>query len=575
MDRPHLATTDVNWGYGERHVKEILESDVVIVGAGSAGCVLASRLSENPSLRVLVLEAGRRDRFGVTRLPSALMRVAGNSRYDWLYTSEPDPTRNGRTEAWPRGKTLGGSSAINGAIFVRGAPSDYDGWAAMGCAGWAWRDVLPLFRRLETADVPDNADRGGLGPQRVSSVRWVHPLTPKFIAAAVAAGIPFTEDLNGPRREGVGYNQGSTIRGRRLGAYEAFVEPHLRSRPNLTVLDDVLVQHVRFDGCRAVGVRVRRGGRQLEISARGGVVLAAGAINSPQILMLSGVGSAEELRRHGIAPLADSREVGQNLMEHPGLHVQVEVDQRTGNRESEFWRAAWNVGRWLICRDGPVSSPTAQALAFLRSDTEAPACDLQFHLLPYGATLQDGGHRVTPRRNLLTIQVNINHPRSRGWVELRSADPAAAVMIHPRLLEEQVDVECLLRGLHWLRLVAATPPFGPHVRALLDAPPASAGREADIAYLRAATIPFLHPVGTCRMGSDAGSVTTPELRVRGADGLWVADASIFPCHTAGNINATALMIGEKAAELVGAALSVRGTVTPKRAPASVDREGST
>lgn len=550
-------------------MEESVEADVVVVGAGSAGCVLASRLSQFPWLRVVLIEAGRRDRLGATRLPSALRRVAGNPRFDWLYTSEPDPSRGGRTEAWPRGRTLGGSSAINGATFIRGAPSDFDAWEAMGCTGWGWRHVLPLFRRLETSDAPDRVHRGDRGPQRVSGLRWVHPLTPEFIQAAMATGIPFVGDLNGPRRDGVGYNQGTAVGGRRQNAYDAFLAPHLRRRRNLLVLDDALAERILFEGRRAVGVRIRRGDGSggyapLEIRARGGVVLAAGAINSPQLLMLSGIGPAAHLRQLGIAPLLDSPEVGRNLMEHPGLHVQVEVDVPTGNQMALPWRAPLHVLRWLALRDGPVSTPTTQALAFFRSVPGAPECDLQFQLLPYGATLRDGRHREVARRRLLTILVNASHPRSRGWLELRWADPAVPIAIHPRLLEDPADLEVLLHGLDRLRLIATTPPFGPHVRAVLEAPPPDAGREADIAYLRAATRPFLHPAGTCRMGADAASVVDPGLRVRGTEDLWVADASIFPRHVAGNINATALMIGEKAADLIIAALTA---AVPRRTTA--------
>jgi choline dehydrogenase len=232
------------------------------------------------------LEAGRRDRLGITRLPAALLRTIGNRRYDWAYTSEPDPTRNGQAELWPRGRTLGGSSAINGMIYVRGAPADYDAWEALGCTGWGWRDVLPLFRRLETADAPDATHRGGCGPQRVSALRWRHPLAADFIASGIAAGIPPTNDLNGPRHEGIGWNQGSTIEGRRHSAFDAFLAPILE-RPNLTVLDDVLVVRLTFAGRRATGLEARRGGAPLRVVARRGVVLAAGAINSPQLLMMS------------------------------------------------------------------------------------------------------------------------------------------------------------------------------------------------------------------------------------------------------------------------------------------------
>ncbi|HEY0422387.1 MAG TPA: GMC family oxidoreductase N-terminal domain-containing protein [Rhodopila sp.] len=532
---------------------ETHETDIVVVGGGSAGCVLAARLSENLGLRVLVVEAGRRDRLGVTRLPAALLWTIGNPRYDWAYTSEPDPTRDGQTEFWPRGKTLGGSSAINGMIYIRGAAADYNAWEAMGCSGWGWRDVLPLFRGLETADVPDDTHRGADGPQRVSALRWRHKLAADFIASGVAAGIPPNDDLNGAVHEGIGWNQGSTIQGRRHSAYDAFLTPNLRRR-NLSVLDDLLVERLTFTGRRATGLHARRSdGTPLHVTARAGVVLAAGAINSPQLLMLSGIGDAAALRRKGIVPVVDVPEVGQNLMEHPGLYVQAEMTEPTANRETRPLRAAWHFARWLARHDGPMSVPTAQALAFFRSTPDMAEPDLQFHLFPYGSTLKNG-KRVIPNRNLATILVNLNFPKSRGWLELRTADPATPVAIHPRLLEHPDDIETLLHGLAWVRRMAATPPFGPKLRALIGVPRQDAGPAADLAFLRTAARPFYHPAGTCRMGADDRSVVAPDLAVRGVDRLWVADISIFPRHIAGNTNATALMIGEKAASLIAGAL---------------------
>lgn len=525
-----------------------MEFDYIIVGSGSAGSPLAARLVERGAT-VLLLEAGKRERLHLTRIPAALMHTIGNDRYDWNYMTEPDPSRNGLKEPWPRGRVPGGSSAINGMIFIRGAANDYDAWEELGNRGWGWNSVLPYFRKMETADQDkDNAYRGGMGPLRVSALRWRHPISAKFIDSFVNAGVPLNPDLNGRSHEGVAWNQGSTSNGVRHSTFDAYIVPRLKDA-KLTFMDDASVERITMAGSHAKGVVIRRGGETLQASARRGVVLCAGSLNSPQLLMLSGIGDPAALAKHGIETRVASPEVGQNLMEHPGLYVLAELDTDTGNAYASASGKLRAVAQWVLTRKGVLSVPTAQVLAFLRSTPDQEAPDLQFHLFPFGYFRENGRLKV-PVRNLVTLLANVNYPKSRGHLALKSGDPRDPVAIYPRLLDHADDLETVLRGLAWIRRLASMPPFGSHVRKLLDVPPKEAGRAVDEAYVRNAAVPFLHPVGTCRMGIDARSVLTPDLRVRGTEGLWVADASIFPRHIAGNTNATSIMIGERAADLI-------------------------
>ncbi|MGZ9724118.1 GMC family oxidoreductase [Rhizobium miluonense] len=527
-----------------------MEFDYIIVGSGSSGSPLAARLVEKKA-SVLLIEAGKRERLNLTHLPAMLIHTIGKKRYDWNYETQPDPTRDDLVETWPRGRIPGGSSAINGMIFIRGAAADYDAWEAMGNTGWGWDSVLPYFRKMETADNDkDNSFRGGMGPQRVSALRWKHPVSKQFIDSFVAAGISFNPDLNGACHDGVSWNQGSTRDGKRHSAWEAFVKPKLGD-PNLQFMDGTVVERILFNGTKATGVAAIRDGKKVTLMARRGVILSAGAINSPQVLMLSGIGEPGQLKRHGITPLVNSPQVGQNLMEHPGLYVLAELDVETANSMAKPINGIKSFAQWLTTRSGFMSVPTAQVLAFLKSIPEQPESDLQFHLFPFGWKREKGKLKV-PDQNLVTILVNLNHPKSLGHLELASADPFAPIKIYPRLLDHPDDLAGVLRGLDWVRKISSTPPFGNRVIKFLDAPPTGAGREADEAYVRKATVPFYHPVGTCRMGADDRSVISPDLRVRGAENLWVADASIFPRHIAGNTNATSIMIGERAADLIQA-----------------------
>ncbi len=409
--------------------------------------------------------------------------------------------------------------------------------------------MLPYFRRMETADNDkDNGVRGGMGPQRVSALRWKHPVSDLFMKSFLAAGGTYNEDMNGTSHEGVAWNQGSTRDGVRASSFDSFVLPKL-SDPNLKFIDDTLVEKVVIKDGRATGIQAVQSGKPVSFAARRGVILSAGSINSPQLLMLSGIGDPEQLKRHGITPLVDSPEVGKNLLEHPGLYALAEMKIPTANRMARPLRGALAFGEWLFRRGGVMSVPTAQIIAFIRSTPDLEYTDLQFHLFPFGLAQTKTRFEV-PKADLVTILMNINHSKSVGHLELRSRNPRDKVAIFPRMLDHPDDVDKLLKGIGWIRKITAQPPFADKLLRFLDLPAEGASREEEIAYLRRTTVPFFHPVGTCRMGPDPTAVVRPDLRVRGLEGLWVADASIMPRHISGNTNATAIMIGDKAADLI-------------------------
>ncbi|MGO4560276.1 GMC family oxidoreductase [Mesorhizobium sp. 2RAF21] len=526
-----------------------MEFDYIVVGSGSAGSPLAARLLEKGAT-VLLLEAGKRERLHFTRVPAFCMYTIGNDRYDWNYKTEADSSRNGVREVWPRGRVPGGSSAINGMVFIRGLAKDYDTWSELGCTGWDWNSVLPYFRKMETAEIGgDNSVRGGMGPLHVTLPRWKHPISERFIETFVNVGVPRNSDLSGSSHEGVSWCQGSVKNGIRHSSFDAFIVPKLKNS-RLSFVDDALVERIVFSGCRATGVQYRRGGSVVEAKARRGVVISAGSLNSPHLLMLSGIGDPAELAKHGIENVVASPEVGRNLMEHPGLHITAEVNIDTGNIYASPFGMIKTFAQWAIARRGALGVPSASVLAFLKSTADQPVPDIQFHLFPYGYTKSEDGKHTVPVRKLVTVLANLNYPKSRGHLALKSADPRDHIAIYPQLLDHADDFDGVMRCLEWIRRVASVPPFGEHITKLVDVPAPSAGRSADEEFVRGATVPFLHPVGTCRMGSDDKSVLLPDLRVRGADNLWVADASIFPRHIAGNTNATAIMIGERAADLI-------------------------
>ena len=527
---------------------QLIEADYVVVGAGSAGCVVAGRLAERGDVSVLLLEAGRKERIPLSRMPAAVVKTLGDPFYDWNFKTEPDPSRLDRQEVWPRGKGPGGSSMLNGMVFVRGAASDFDAWEALGATGWGWADVLPAFRRLEASRIQDNEMRGQLGPLPVAGLAQVHPLTPAFLKACAKVGIEANADLNGRSQTGAGLVQANIDNGLRVSAFDAFVK--LLLGPRLRLLDDALVERILFQGRRATGVLVRRGGETVQVQARLGVVLSAGTINSPQLLMLSGVGPGADLQRCGVDPLLVRPEVGRNLMEHAAVYARFEVDQPTGNSQARPMQAAVHLARWALLRTGPVANPTVQALAFFRSSPHQDSPDLQCQLLPFAAGARNGRSWLEPRP-LMSMSINVSHPRSRGELRLRSADPASPMAIHPRLLEDDEDLAKLTAGVRWMGRLLAQPALADHIVGRPDLPSHDADESALVDHVRRTATPVFHPVGTCRMGRDREAVVTPDLQVQGLERLWVADASVFPRHISGNTNATALMIGEKAAELIG------------------------
>ncbi|MBO9694730.1 MAG: GMC family oxidoreductase N-terminal domain-containing protein [Sphingopyxis sp.] len=522
--------------------------DFVVVGAGASGCAVAGRLAAIPGARVAVLEAGRAGRLRIEAIPAATIYTNGHPFYDWKLVSQPDPSRLDRTEDWPRGRGPGGSTRINGMIYVRGAPGDFDAWRDLGAEGWSYRDVLPYFRRIETSADGESQVRGASGPLSVSPLPFIHDLTPRFIAAAGEAGLPFNPDINGECQDGIGYVQASARNGRRHDSFTAFLKPAI-ARGAAKILDGARARRVIFGNGRATGVEFEQDGMIRMARARRGVILSGGAIHTPQLLMLSGIGPAARLRELGIAVVADAPEVGCNLMEHAGIWMGLKVNVPTLNQQVNLPGMARAMFRWLAGK-GPAANPTAQAVGFARTTAGLQSPDIQLHLTPFGHIGRGSDRKLAPFP-MVSVVASVNHPRSKGRIDLASDDPADAPLIFPRLLDAPEDMATLRRGIELCGRIVDAPAFRDFVEERIGWPDLNAGDAEAEQQIRSLAGPIYHPVGTCRMGSDPASVVDPGLRVRGVEGLFVADTSIMPRHISGNTQAVAMMIGDRAADLIG------------------------
>jgi choline dehydrogenase-like flavoprotein len=531
--------------------------DYLIVGAGSAGCVLASRLSEDPTVRVGLIEAGPPDTSVLIHCPAGLALLAQTRSANWGFETVPQPGLNGRRGYQPRGKVLGGSSSVNAMIYARGHRADYDGWAAEGNPGWSFDEVLPYFKRAEHNERGADAFHGTGGPLNVADLRSPGRWRERFVQAGVEAGYPHNPDFNNAEQEGFGPYQVTHRNGERFSAAKAYLTPHL-GRPNLEVLTGAQVLRVRFEGHRAVGVDVRIGGAERALSARREVLLSAGALQSPQLLMLSGVGPGAHLQALGIPVLHDLPGVGRHLHDHIDVVQVVEGVQSHDQRElfglslAGAVRALRGVFEWQQHRTGMLTTNFGEGGAFIRSTPDEPIPDLQLHFVV--GKLVDHG-RKTVFGHGYSCHVCVLRPRSRGSVQLACADPLAAPLIDPAFLRDDDDTHRLVRGFKLMRQILAQPALAQHGGREVAAS-AAAQTDAQIeAYIRQHADTIYHPVGTCRMGpaesaASGRSVVDAELRVHGLQGLRVVDASVMPQIIGGNTNAPTIMIAEKAADLI-------------------------
>jgi choline dehydrogenase len=516
--------------------------DYIIVGAGSAGCVLAHRLTEEATTRVLLLEAGAPDRALTLRMPAAFA-TCFKSRYDWAYETVPQPHLQQRRLYWPRGKVLGGSSAINAMIYTRGHPSDYDHWHALGNLGWRFSDVLPYFMKGEHHEGGASAYHGVGGPLHVANLRHTSPLSHAFLRAGVECGLRRNDDFNGPDQEGVGWFQVTQQGGQRHSAATAYLTP-VRHRRNLTIRTHALVSRILLEQQRAIGVQLLQHGRSLRLRAAREVLLCAGAVNSPQVLMRSGIGRAEYLKRLGIAVVRDLPGVGQNLQDHLTVAVACACRQPV---TMDGAGTVGNLVRYLLHHQGPLTSNIAEAGGFIATNPDAPAPDLQLFFAP-AYFLNHGFWR--PEGHGFTVVAAILRPQSRGCIRLASSDPFDPPVIDPGYLREAADLQTLLEGLRWCRRVTHAAAFVPF-RGAEVVPGAAAESVAElIDAIRRTAETCYHPVGSCKMGLDPLAVVDASLRVHGVDGLRVVDASIMPTIVCGTTNAPTLMIAEKAAALI-------------------------
>jgi choline dehydrogenase len=522
--------------------------DYIIVGAGSAGCVLANRLTASGRHRVLLLEAGGPDRNIWIHIPLGYGKLFANAKVNWLYSTEPEPDLNNRKVIQPRGKVMGGSSSINGLLYVRGQHEDYDHWRQLGNTGWAFADVLPYFRRAEDQERGADDLHGSGGPLAVSDVSEPHPLCEAFIEASQQAGFPRNDDFNGPTQEGAGYFQLTARNGRRWSTAAGYLRQAKR-RPNLAVVPNALATRVLFSGRRAVGVEYRQGQTTHTAYADGEVILSGGAFNSPQLLQLSGLGPEKILRDLGIPVIADLPGVGADLQDHLQIRMQYRCTERiTMNDVINHWRHRYHEGlRYLLSRKGLLTIGAGYAGAFLRTRPELASPDVQIHFLIFSA--DSAGAALHPFPGFMTSVCQLR-PESRGFVRIKSSDPSVPPAIQPRYLSARADCDCVVDGLKLMRRVMDQPAMRKYIAEERE-PGEACTSDADLlAFARNTGTTVYHPTSTCRMGSDPTAVVDERLRVRGFERLRVIDASIMPTVVSGNTNAAAVMIGEKGGDMV-------------------------
>lgn len=523
--------------------------DYVIVGAGSAGCVLANRLSANPDKRVCLLEAGGAHYSPMLHIPAGWATNFNNPRVDWGYHTEPEPGLNNREIYWPRGKVLGGSSAINGMVYIRGVPRDFNDWAQAGAVGWGWNDVLPYFVKAEKQQTHRDELHGQNGPVYVEDVRDKRPIHDVFLEAMRASGIPKNDDFNGADQAGCGYYQFTQHNGRRWSTATAYLDP-IRSRKNLEVITRATAQKILFDGKKANGVVIKRKGSEQTINAMH-VVLCGGSINSPQLLELSGVGDGERLNQLGIPVVHNAPEVGENMQDHIFSKVVYTThEEQSINREVQGWRLAPTALKWFFTRQGPLTTGSAPVGGFWYTQDGLEVPDVQFHYAS-GATLYNEEGRIRPM-NLpaMTGIVNQNRPDSRGFLHITSADPSAPPEIHANYLATDSDRQCLLRGVRMLLDIFSQTPLQEYLTGRIS-PSTEINLDSDdelLEHIKNDASTTYHPTSTCAIGK----VVDPNLNVMGVENLSVADASVMPYVVSGNTNAATIMIAEKAAEILAA-----------------------